>query len=397
MTVQMMLAVLAMVAFTCDATGDCGTDKDGKSQSHFQFKASLDDRWCETSDRGIEKCGAECCEKQKDLCEDKFKTRGCKTADHYYDPLKQYTTTTDETADVDCCSEKKKCDITCPAGWEKKAAYDTTDCTRSHPNAVTCQDDECCQKIMTCKGFQDRGEACNAGWSYKGNDADAATNGNFNTNCCQEDDHKTCEGWLNKNPAWQCKKADDQFDEHFIPIGSKGTSVADNDEKKWELACCTEKVIKCSEYAQCNSKAGGGWAHDVAKDNTECMLGEGFGSAKWTAMKPANWKEGDALPGSLCSETCCKPDKRKCRGYPAPHQEDRDCSVKFHEYLDLETKADNSVADDEAYRGECCTKKLSCKHWKDGTSEGVAGGTNRQHALVAAPFLVALGILALTN
>jgi hypothetical protein len=160
---------------------------------------------------------------------------------------------------------------------------------------------------------------------------------------------------------------------------------------------------------------------DHNKDNDLCR--EEAGSAEFD--QDGNLQGGGAMLCNLHDTTwnknaitgCCKADPKKCRGYKQPSHghEELACSKFDHEFADIgpyeyfdpvknETvlhkgKSTNLVENDEAYRAQCCTKKMRCVVYKDPSKKIVAttSAAKSQTTQALTLFFMAFGSIALTR
>jgi hypothetical protein len=138
------------------------------------------------------------------------------------------------------------------------------------------------------------------------------------------------------------------------------------------------------------------------------MTTGGFGNSQGT---------GGATQKDHCQAVCCKPDPMKCRGYDTGniHKDqtcggagpyDQDFKDDHADYSILGMKMNNVVTSHATYKRQCCSAKLSCQNYKDGVVQpqptdqpeaAAASAAKRQHEVVAAPVLLALGVFALSK
>jgi hypothetical protein len=178
---------------------------------------------------------------------------------------------------------------------------------------------------------------------------------------------------------------------------------------------------------------------DHNKDNDRCIENDFDGTfVNAQAHGFMGYMGENTKSAKDCDVKCCKNDPTTCRGYDQPgghsastgdHNEfgcwpDGQWIEDIGEYLIYGTdgkpmkhangtymfqmlpKTTNKVEKDEDYKGQCCTPKVLCEVWKDPSlpnspppfvKKAQTSAAKRQQALVAAPLLMAFGVIALSK
>jgi hypothetical protein len=263
---------------------------------------------------------------------------------------------------------------------------------------------------------------------------DAAITGWSNTCCTIIENPKTCVG-LRQTEAW-ARCPTNFYGAWDVKTKTDGTcTIATTDDtdakkkKKFQASCCVEKK-KCSDHHCDASKAR---ISDHNKDQQYCL--EAHSDYNFRDESAQRFLGGLVVSREDCDVKCCKNDPTTCRGYDAPqaggdHNEwgcwpadqffldageiaiwDTDGNLMKHAngtyMLQLMPKTTNKVEMDEDYKAQCCTPKLVCENWKDPSvanypapyvkPKAQTSAAKRQEALVAAPLLVAFGVIALSK
>jgi hypothetical protein len=254
------------------------------------------------------------------------------------------------------------------------------------------------------------------------------------TCCTLIENPTTCVGYA-KTQAWA--RCDTNFyNANQVQTKADGSlTIATTDDtdakkqKKFQATCCVEKK-KCSDH-YCDANRAR--ISDHTKDNSRCIENHWDGTFANAQAHDFHSLDGSATKSAQdCDITCCKNDPTTCRGYDQPkatgdHNEwgcwpgdhffrdsgevviyDTDGKGMKHAngtyMFQMLAKTTNKVEKDEDYKFQCCTPKVLCEVWKDPSlpnfpkpvekKKAQTSATKRQQALVAAPLLVAFGVIA---